>query len=48
MHLKLKNNSLGSKEEITTFIKDAFEDIGKIVSIKSLVIEETPYLTDHT
>src|SRR5690348_8672245 len=45
--VKLRNVPLGGKEEITTLIKDAFQDFGKIASIKPLVIERTLYLTDQ-
>jgi hypothetical protein len=45
--VKVRNVPLGNKEALSDTIKDAFEDIGKIASIKPLLIEGTPYLTDQ-
>ena len=45
--VKIRNMPLGNKEALSDSIKDAFEDIGKITSIKPLLIEGTPYLTDQ-
>ena len=38
---------LGNKEYISNLVKEVFEDFGKISSIKPLLIEGTPYMTDQ-
>jgi len=45
--VKIRNMPLGNKEALSDSIKDAFEDIGKITSIKPLLIESIFYLTDQ-
>jgi hypothetical protein len=45
--VKIRNVPLGNKETISDEIKKAFGNIGKVVSIKPLLIEGTPYLTDQ-
>jgi hypothetical protein len=47
LSVKIRNVPLGNKEHISEEIKEAFNDIGKIASIKPLLIEGTPYLTDQ-
>jgi hypothetical protein len=47
LSVKLRNVQLGDKDIISSLIKEAFEDIGQIASIKPLLIEGTPYLTDQ-
>ena len=47
LSVKIRNVPLGNKEIISDEIKETFEDIGQIVSIKPLLIEGTPYLTDQ-
>ncbi|CAG8687329.1 23025_t:CDS:2 [Dentiscutata erythropus] len=41
------NVPLGNKNQISDLIQEAFEDIGDISSIKPLLIEGTPYLTNQ-
>src|SRR5690242_16195555 len=45
--IKIRNVPLGDKNLISEEIKKAFDNIGKIASIKPLLIEGTPYLTDQ-
>ncbi|CAG8768495.1 2386_t:CDS:2, partial [Dentiscutata erythropus] len=45
--VKIKNVLLGDRTQVPDLIKEVFEDIGKIVSIKPLLIKGTPYLTDQ-
>src|SRR6185436_17583433 len=45
--IKVRNVPLDSKEHISNQVKETFQDFGKIASIKPLLIEGTPYLTDQ-
>ena len=45
--IKIRNVPLGNKEALSATIKDAFEDIRKITSIKPLLIKRILYLTDQ-
>jgi hypothetical protein len=45
--VKIRNVPLNDKNLISEAIKDAFDGVGKIASIKPLLIEGTPYLTDQ-
>ena len=47
LSVKIRNVPLGNKEEISREIQAAFGDVGKIASIRPLLIEGTPYLTDQ-
>ena len=47
LSVKVRNVPLGDKNKVSELIQEAFEDIGKVVSIKPLLIEGTPYLTDQ-
>ena len=44
--VKVRNVMLGNKKYISNLVKEVFEDFGKISSIKPLLIEGTPYMTD--
>ena len=47
LSVKIRNVPLGNKEEISYEIQAAFGDVGKIASIRPLLIEGTSYLTDQ-
>ena len=47
LSVKVRNVPLGDKNKVSELIQEAFEDIGKVVSIKPLLNEGTPYLTDQ-
>src|SRR5205085_11760719 len=47
LSVKIRNIPLLDKKLVSEAIKDVFEDVGKIISIKPLLIEGTPYLTDQ-
>jgi hypothetical protein len=45
--VKIRNVPLGNKEAISDAIREAFGVVRRIASIKPLLIERTPYLTDQ-
>ena len=45
--IKCRNVPLGNKLDISDALQRAFEDVGKIASIKPLLIDGTPYATDQ-
>ena len=47
LSIRCRNVPLGKKEEISEALLDAFESVGKVTSIKPLIIDGTPYTTDQ-
>ena len=45
--IKCRNVPLGNRLDISDALLSAFEDVGKIASIKPLLIDGTPYATDQ-
>lgn len=47
LSIKVRNVPLNNKNKVSNALLEVFEDIGKVVSIKPLLIEGTPYATDQ-
>src|SRR5260364_277690 len=47
MSIKCRNVPLGNKNKVSDALVDAFSNVGKIVAIKPLLIEGTPYISDQ-
>src|SRR5260363_82422 len=45
--IKCRNVPLGDKDEISDALRYAFENIGNVSSIRPLLIEGTPYLSNQ-
>src|SRR5260363_66426 len=47
MSIKCRNVQLGNKNKVSDALVDAFSNVRKIVAIKPLLIEGTPYISDQ-
>ena len=47
LQVRCKNVPIGNKNDITEALRESFESFGNIVSIKPMLIEGTPYVSDQ-